>query len=411
MEESERTPRVGPTPAPLRVGIVTSTFPFSNAEAFLQAELDAMTELGCMLTVFPAIPKGKENTRRDLYADVVRFGLLSPRTLYRAVLGLRCNLRVAFRMMTTILLAKNSLSTKVKNLVLLPTGLAVAHEISIRRLDHIHGHWLSGPSTVALIGSQVAGVSWSYTAHSWDIFLENNLLAEKTRTAKFGRVISDFGRRGILKQSKDAAAKPLEVIHLGVALPEAGAVPKNGRSGRIRVICPANFYYFKDHITLLKGLQEAVESGVDCQCVLAGEGPLRSSVARKVKELRLENVVSMTGIIPHKELLRQLQSGIYDAVVMASLDLEGIPVSLIEAMAAGVPCVATRLGAIGELIDANCGILVNQRDAHAFGKAIVLLASDPQLRQKLGECSRQKVIDSFDTMASAQSLVRLMLQS
>jgi colanic acid/amylovoran biosynthesis glycosyltransferase len=397
------------TKTALRVGIVTSTFPFSNAEAFLHAELEAMTKLGCQLTLFPAIPIGKNNTRRELTADVVRLPVLGPQTMYRALLGFSQNVRGAFRMLRTIVLAANSMWVRLKNLALLPTGLAVAHEARVRQLDHIHAHWLSGPSTVAFIASEVAGIPWSYTGHSWDIFLENNLLAEKTGSAVFGRTISEFGRRGLVERVGNLRGKPLEVIHLGVALPHAGAISKNDQVGRIKVICPANFYYFKDHPTLLKGLRRAYEAGIDCRCVLAGEGPLRGSVARKVKELGLHDIVSMPGVIPHKQLLQQLQSGEYDSVVMASLDLEGIPVSLIEAMAAGVPCIATRLGAIGELIEQSCGILVEQQDDQAFATAIILLARSPELRKQLGDRSRQKIATEFDTKQTAQSLVNLIL--
>ena len=396
--------------AGIRVGVVTSTFPFSHTEAFLHAELEALKRQGCQLTIFPAIPKGNENTRRDLQVDVVRFPVLSPNTLYRAARGLRHNARAAAQTLRTIMSARNGFVTKLKNLALFPTGLAVADEVRARRLDHIHAHWLSGPSSVAFIASQIAGVSWSYSAHSWDIFLEDNLIAAKTGSAKFGRVISEFGRRGLLSKSREAGTKPLEVIHLGVAVPDRISVPQTPRPRRLRLVCPANFYYFKDHITLLRALREAVDAGIDCECIFAGEGPLRASVSRAVKELRLESVVSMPGVIPHEQLLQQLRTGEYDAVALASIDLEGIPVSLIEAMAAGVPCIATRLGAIGELIDAQCGILVDQKDAHGFAQAIIAFASDPERRADLGRRAREKVTTAFDTTSSARSLLRLMTQ-
>jgi hypothetical protein len=68
---------------------------------------------------------------------------------------------------------------------------------------------------------------------------------------------------------------------------------------------------------------------------------------RKIRKLSLESVISTPGIIPHETRLQQLRSHAYDAVVLSSVDLEGIPVALIEAMAAGIPCIATRTGAVG----------------------------------------------------------------
>jgi glycosyltransferase involved in cell wall biosynthesis len=180
----------------------------------------------------------------------------------------------------------------------------------------------------------------------------------------------------------------------------------------IRLLCAANLERVKGHIYLFEALRRVVDAGVDCRCVVAGKGPLRAELVRQTKKLRLENVVSMPGMIRHAELLQQMRSGAYDAVVLASVELgpefEGIPVSLIEAMAAGIPCIATSTGAIGELIDARCGILVNQRDPRALGEAIIALASDPARRKALGQHAMGRIAEAFDARASARSLARLM---
>jgi glycosyltransferase involved in cell wall biosynthesis len=123
----------------------------------------------------------------------------------------------------------------------------------------------------------------------------------------------------------------------------------------------------------------------------------------------------MPGMIRHDVLLQQLHSGAYDALVLASVELgnefEGIPVSLVEGMAAGLPCIATRTGAIAELIDTRCGTLVNQRDPRAMSEAIVALASDPVRRKELGEYAVRRVAESFDARMSARSLLRLIIDA
>jgi glycosyltransferase involved in cell wall biosynthesis len=391
-----------------RIAIITSTYPFGRGEEFLSAELNALAELGCELTVFPAAPRSEKISHEELTFGVVRFSLLAPSTLWRALPRLRRNPRGAFRSMMMILQSRNSFMTKLKNLALFPTGLAVADEVCVRGLSHIHAHWLTGPSTVALIASQVAGVGWSYTAHSGDIFLWDNLRVEKTKSAHFGRVISEFGRQGLLRQSNAAAARPLEVIHLGVAVSNHDAVVRaQAVPGRIRLLCPAQLYSFKGHSYLLEALRKVVDAGVDFHCVFAGDGPLRARLVRQRKALGLETVVSMPGMIPHETLMQQMHSGAYDAVVMASVDLEGIPVALMEAMAAGIPCVASRIGGVEELIDAGCGILVKERDPQGMSQAIVALASDPLRRKEMGEQARQRVVQAFDAAASARALLKL----
>ena len=311
--------------------------------------------------------------------------------------------------MTTIIRSKSGLKTKLKNLVLFPTGLAIADELFVRQVSHLHAYWLSGPSTVGLIASQVAGVHWSYTAHSWDIFVEDNLIAAKTRSAAFGRVISELGRQGILRRSSGSEDRTLQVIHLGVHMPPRPAPTRAGP--QIRLLCPAYLVAVKGHAYLLQALRFVVDAGIDCHCVFAGDGPLRASLFEQVRHLGLETVVSMPGMVRHEELLQQLSYGKYDAVVLASVELgnefEGIPVSLIEAMAAGVPCIATRTGAIAELIDTTCGMLVNQRDPRAMSEAIIALAKDPAGREELGHRAMGRVAEQFNSAHSARRLLRL----
>ncbi len=397
------------------IGIITSTFPFGWGEEFLHAELVALSQLGCKITVFPSAPRSIQNTHRDLRINVVRFLPFAPRTLYRACYGLLRNVRGACGALLSILRSRNSLKTKVKNLVVFPTGLAVADVVAASGIQHIHAYWLSTSATVGFIASQVTGVDWSYSAHSWDIFMEDNLIAEKTESATFGRAVSRLGQQGILRRVVGPSREHVQVLHLGVAVPVEARLDRNSLPGHIHLICPAYLIPVKGHTYLLEALHKVAEAGVKCTCVLAGKGPLQRTLMRRIKQLRLENTVSMPGMINHKILLQQLQSGVYDAAVLASVELgnefEGIPVSLIEAMALGIPCVATRTGAIAELIDPGSGILVGQRNPTELSEAIITLAANPSRRKAMGQRAAQRVSDAFNARTSAQTLLRLMTKA
>jgi glycosyltransferase involved in cell wall biosynthesis len=400
----------GDSAGPNKLGIITSTLPFGSSEAFLYPELRALTELGYEITIFPAAPRTYKRLHHDFSVEVVRFSLLSPMTIFRALRGLWRNMRGARQAMASILASRSRFKTKLKNLALLPTGLAVGDEVCNRGINHIHAYWLSAPSTVAFVAAQVAKVDWSFSAHSFDIFMEDNLISEKLHSAMFGRAISAQGHLELCSRLKNSATSRLEVIHLGVdAAPEYRRL--EAKAGRLRLLCPAYLLPVKGHTYLLEALRSVVDAGIDCHCVFAGEGRLRRSLAQRIRNLGLEGVVSMPGMIRHDVLLQQLHSGSYDAVVIASVQLgtefEGIPVSLMEAMAAGVPCIATRTGAIAELLDSQCGILVDQRDSQAISDAIIALARDPVWRRALGERARQRIAEQFDARASANSLVTL----
>jgi colanic acid/amylovoran biosynthesis glycosyltransferase len=396
----------------MNIGIVTATFPFGPAETFLRFELDALSSLGYTLTLFPATPRTKKSFHPDLCARVARFALLAPKTLEFACRGFFINPRAALYALATIAMSKNAIGTKLKNLLLFPTGLAVAYQARRLHIDHLHAYWLSGASTVAFIASIVAGIDWSFSAHSWDIFMTNNLIPEKARAARFGRAISELGRRGILRYSPEAASR-LHVIHLGVDPIYRGcAATQSDTGGKLRLICAADLIPVKGHRYLLDAIRKVIDAGIRCQCVFAGEGPLRSALQRRARELKIDRFVSMPGRVRHDTLLQELGSGSYDAMVLASVSMgtefEGIPVSLMEAMAAGIPCIATNTGAIPELIDDDCGMLVPERDPSALANAIMQLASDPVRRNAIRERAIQRIEENFNARISAQTLSSLM---
>jgi colanic acid/amylovoran biosynthesis glycosyltransferase len=400
--------------AKLRLAVVTSTFPFGTPEAFLDAELRMLARLGSDLTLFPAFARSCKLRGSSLPAQVIRFGLLSPKTLFYAALTALHHPVGAMDSLVLLLRTKCSWYVKAKNLLLWPTGLAIAFEVQRRGINHIHAYWLSGPSTVALVASHLSGVPWSYTGHSWDIFLAGNLVALKAAGAAFGRAISENARHGIMEQARNQDINGhVEVIHLGVHVPNwAGNQTKTSPdSDVLRILCPAFLYHFKGHFYLIEALRLVADAGVKFHCFLAGDGHLRNAIRRQIDSLSLSDHVTMGGVIPHAELLGWMRDGTFDIVVMASVDLEGIPVALMEAMAAGIPCVATNVGAIPELIDPNCGVLVEPRNPSALAQAIISIARDPKKRSELGENARSKVVRDFNAESCARQFFDLLLSA
>ena len=112
-------------------------------------------------------------------------------------------------------------------------------------------------------------------------------------------------------------------------------------------------------------------------------------------------------------LLQLYAEGRVSMAVLASVDLgdglhEGIPVSLIEAMGYGVPVIGTMAGGTPELLSGGAGLLVPPADINALADAISLLATNPELRRKLGAAGRKRVEQEFDVRGIVSELVRLM---
>jgi glycosyltransferase involved in cell wall biosynthesis len=146
----------------------------------------------------------------------------------------------------------------------------------------------------------------------------------------------------------------------------------------------------KDLTTLVQALSQL--DGGSFRARLVGDGPDRPLVEDEIREQGLETVVALLGErhdVP--ELLAKA-----DVFALSSTS-EGLPLSIIEAMAAGLPVVATAVGGVPELVvDDETGLLVPPRDADAFAEALRRLVHDPELGSRLGDAGRARAERLFD---------------
>ena len=148
----------------------------------------------------------------------------------------------------------------------------------------------------------------------------------------------------------------------------------------------------KDHATLLRAASALIRQGVEVRILLVGSGSELSCLERIVDEspeLRGHTVfVGATDRVP--ELLNAM-----DAFVLPSLS-EGLSNTLLEAMASGLPVVATRVGGNPEVVEeGRSGVLFPPRDADALSTLLLRLAGDPALRFEMGVVARRRVLDEF----------------
>jgi glycosyltransferase involved in cell wall biosynthesis len=380
--------------SPLRLGIVTSGFPYTDKEAFLTPEIRTLAGSNVDVSIYPTSPK-YASARHRYPGRSLPLPLASPHTLEQALLELITGFSRSMRALRVVM-ANGSLRIRAKNATVFLKALAVARDMRRHGIQHVHAYWASTPATVAHIVSMLNDVPWSFTAHRWDIY-EDNMLAEKVRHARFVRVISQRGRGAIAERVIDPAQR-VRMLHLGVDEPGPLSAAISGKRP-CTIICAANLVPVKGHAVLIEALRLARERGVTLRCVLAGDGPLRSALSRAVDDAGLAESVSLPGVMSHERLLAELAIGVYDIAAIASVEKgdlhEGIPAFLMEAMAAGVPCVATRTGSIDELIDEDVGLLVPQQDAQALSHALETLARDSDLRRRLGRAGRRRIDEDF----------------
>jgi colanic acid/amylovoran biosynthesis glycosyltransferase len=374
---------------------VTARLPYGDGEPFVATEVRALERRGWDVTVVP-VRSGGDVVHADAAGLRTAAVPLASPTVAGAALA-EAGSRPLKTLAALAGFVRGRPGVLLKNVAVFPKGLWLAR--MARRLDarHIHAHWAGTSATMAMVAGQVSGIPWSLTAHRWDI-RENNLLRRKAREACFVRAISEHGARELGELVGEPGWSPW-VLHMGVQVPSA-SLPNAPLPSPLRVLAAARLVEKKGHVHLIEALRLLRERGVPVRVDLAGDGPLAAMLERRAVEAGLEEELDFLGTVSHEDLLAGLASGRWDAAVLPSVvtesgELEGIPVSLVEAMACGLPVVGTDTGGIPELLRDDAGILIPPGNPEALANAVEALVEDPSLRARLGSTARRRVEEEF----------------
>ena len=238
----------------MRIVYVTSTLPYGSREAFLIPEVAELRGMATASRSFRCSP-GSSGPRGR--APVSRCDSGVTADLRRDPPGRRrrgCLLTDADTPSPRLLLRSRSPSIFAKNLSVFAKGVWLGRRIRRLEADHLHAHWASTSSTMALVAAEISGVPWSFTAHRWDI-AENNLLEIKATRACFIRAISEKGARAIASHLGPAAHN-LHVIHIGIDAAERPRPPRvTLDETSLRVATVADLVEVKGHRHLLDALR------------------------------------------------------------------------------------------------------------------------------------------------------------
>ncbi len=187
--------------------------------------------------------------------------------------------------------------------------------------------------------------------------------------------------------------------------------PATPAAGPPRILSVARMVPEKDHNTLLAAFNLTAAAHPEAELWLVGDGPRLAALRELAQRLSISDRVKF---IPPREDLRPLlhQASLF----VLSSQTEALPNVVLEAMAVGLPVVATRVGGVPELVDPECtGWLVPPGDAPGLAAAMNQALADPEARQAMGRAGRQRAVQHFslETMARQYEVVldRLLMQA
>jgi len=389
-----------------------SRFP-KLSETFVLNEILAVERHGVSVEVYPLLrekggtlqPGAAELVSRAHYLPFVSWPILRSQLFHlrrhpRAYLGaLGALLRGTF----------GSLNFFVGALGIFPKAAHAARLMAEDGVTHVHCHFANHPAAAGFVVHRLSGIPYSFTAHGSDLHVDRHMLREKVEEASFVAAISRYNRDLILAEAGADLAERVAVIHCGVDTARFHPAEREPVEGRLEIVCVGTLHEVKGQAFLVEACRLLSERGVGFHCTLVGEGPDRQALERQVSAAHLAGRVEIAGSLTQDRIATLLEAAdvlVAPSVPTAGGKREGIPVVLMEALASGLPAVASDLSGIPELVeDGVTGLLVEPRDATGLANALARLAADPGLGLRLGRAGREKVLREFDLDTNAGLLV------
>lgn len=278
---------------------------------------------------------------------------------------------------------------------------------------HLHAHFLHSPAAIAFIARRISGQAYSVTGHAKDIYttLPENL-AMRCRDARFVTTCTGANREHLIAVTGLPPSK-IHLCHHGVAVdlfPGDTSRPVPGRIVTVGRLVPK-----KGFDVLIRAAGILHRRGIDFELRVVGGGDLKDKLQALTVAEGVAAKVTFVGSCSQAEVAGELEAAEIFAltpVVTADGDRDGIPNVILEAMATGVPVVASAVSGIPEVIvDGRTGRLAAEGDAPAVAEALADLLFDSDQRRRLGAAGRKLVRDSWQWEQAVRPLADLLQQA
>jgi colanic acid/amylovoran biosynthesis glycosyltransferase len=395
----------------MRIAYFTNQYP-AVSHTFIRREIQALEALG--LTVFRYALRSSPDELADA-EDKAEQELTQ--YILKARLGelLRCLLVTLLRHpVDTINTIRLALKIGWRSDRGILRHLAYAAEAALladwcRRdsIEHLHAHFGTNPAAIAMLAQQLLHIPYSFTAHGSEEFEKAPLLSldEKLRHAAFAVCVSSFGRSQLMRWSPPDQWRKIMLVRCGVDRSFLESVVLKPPSSP-RLICVGRLGEHKAQLILVAAVRRLREAGIDCEVVLAGDGPMRAQVEEAIRKAGLERQIAIIGWVSGERVKAEIAAS--RALVLPSFS-ENMPVVIMEAMALGRPVISTYIAGIPELVQPGVtGWLVPASDEIALAEAMreALAASVGRL-QAMGTTARERVMERHDVLKEAAKLKTL----
>lgn len=399
-------------PALPRIAYLTGLYPLVSL-TFIEREIAALRALGADIHTVSVreTPDSQHSGPEGRAAAASTHYLLrearNPLKLLKAQVRLikdPARYFAAFR--TAWRLRNPGLKSMVYQMIYFLEATLMADFVDRQGIGHIHSHFATNGTMVALITKELTGVPYSFTLHGpIDLFEPEGLkLGPKAENAAFVAVISHFARSQLMLFADRAHWDRFRIIHCGVdpaRYVDAPALPKDADGCRLLFV--GRFDPEKGVHVLFEALDDLMPAHPDVTLTMVGDGQDRAEL--EAAAARFGDRVRFTGYLDQAGVAQALAD--HDVLVLPSFS-EGLPVILMEALASARPVVTTQVAGVGELVEhGKTGLIAPPGDVRILHDHLHALIADSALRARMGAVGRDVVAADFDVAREAARLATL----
>lgn len=402
---------------PNKIAYIVSRFPHLP-ETFILREMIHLEKLGWQIELYPLVTQHQEvihEEARPWLARAHKVPWLSV-SLWKSNLSRMVKSPAQYFGLLGRVLRENRESPKflARAILLFPRAVWMADEFKRQGIRHIHAHYATHPALVAWLINQLTGIPYSVTVHAHDIFVEKPMLATKLHDSVFISAISEFNRKYLADMFGPWVNEKTQIVRCGIEPSyyyQSARRNGNGKSTLLEIISVGSLQPYKGHIYLVQACAELVRRGISFHCRIVGGGDLRPMLERTIEENNLERHVELLGPRKQDEVSQFLRSAncyVQPSVVTHTGKMEGIPVALMEAMASGIPVVATSISGVPELVrPGETGWLVPPEDVHALADALSEIYTNPAEAARRADLGQKWVLEEFELSSNVRKLASL----
>ncbi|NJK54284.1 MAG: glycosyltransferase family 4 protein [Leptolyngbyaceae cyanobacterium SU_3_3] len=382
------------------------------SHSFIRREIAALEELGLSIARFsirsgvaqvvdPADKFELQNTRVVL--DVGVLGLLKHLVTIAFIhpLGLLKAVWLTFK------LSQRSTRGLFIHLIYVAEACVLVNWFHAAGVSHIHAHFGTNSTTVAMLCHAIAEISYSFTVHGPEEFdfPETLSLTEKISRADFVVAISSFGKSQLYRWCDYSQWAKIHVVRCGL---EADFLqqPFVAIADTPNLVCVGRLCEQKGQLLLIEAMRQLAIADIPCQLTLVGDGALRPKIEALIHQYHLESRVKITGWASSAEV----QTAITEArsLVLPSF-AEGLPVVIMESLALGRPVISTYIAGIPELVETGVnGWLVPSGSVEALIAAMQTVLQTPlSSLEQMGQLGAKQVFQQHNARAEAYKLAAL----